>query len=42
MRAARSNPAARRLARKLRMQALYRWQLNPRPWQDLVREFAGR
>jgi N utilization substance protein B len=23
------------------MQALYRWQLNPCPWQDLVSEFAA-
>ena len=32
---------ARSLARKLAMQALYRWQLNDCPWQDLVNEFAG-
>ena len=30
---------ARALARKLALQALYRWQLNPCPWQDLVLEF---
>jgi N utilization substance protein B len=31
---------ARSLARKLAMQALYRWQINDAPWQDLVNEFA--
>ncbi len=31
---------ARSLARKLAMQALYRWQMNEGPWQDLVSEFA--
>jgi transcription antitermination protein NusB len=31
---------AKSLARKLAMQALYRWQLNDAPWQDLVSEFA--
>jgi len=31
---------ARHLARKLALQALYRWQLNDCPWQDLVSEFA--
>ena len=31
---------ARTVARKLALQALYRWQLNVCPWQDLVREFA--
>jgi transcription antitermination protein NusB len=30
---------ARQLARKLALQALYGWQVNPRPWQDLVGEF---
>lgn len=30
---------ARALARKLALQALYRWQINPCPWQDLVSEF---
>jgi N utilization substance protein B len=30
---------ARALARKLALQSLYRWQLNPCPWQDLVLEF---
>ena len=32
--------AARALARKLAVQALYRWQLNAAPWQGLVTEFA--
>lgn len=31
--------AARAVARKLALQALYRWQLNDSPWQDLVQEF---
>ena len=31
---------ARSVARKLALQALYRWQLNTGPWQDLVLEFA--
>jgi transcription antitermination protein NusB len=31
---------AKSLARKLAMQALYRWQINDAPWQDLVSEFA--
>jgi transcription antitermination protein NusB len=30
---------ARALARKLALQALYRWQLNPCAWQDLMSEF---
>ena len=30
---------ARQLARKLALQALYSWQVNARPWQDLVGEF---
>jgi N utilization substance protein B len=30
---------ARALARKLALQALYGWQLNPCPWQDLVSEY---
>jgi len=33
--------AARALARKLALQALYSRQLNPRPWPDLVGDFAG-
>jgi len=32
--------AARALARRLAVQALYRWQLNAGPWQDLINEFA--
>ena len=31
---------ARTVARKLAVQALYRWQLNACPWQDLVQEFG--
>ncbi len=31
--------AARSVARKLATQALYRWQLNDSPWQDLAQEF---
>lgn len=31
--------AARSVARKLAVQALYRWQLNAAPWQDLAQEF---
>ena len=30
----------RSVARKLALQALYRWQLNDCPWQDLVQEFG--
>lgn len=30
----------RSVARKLALQALYRWQLNAAPWQDLVHEFG--
>jgi transcription antitermination protein NusB len=33
--------SARSVARKLALQALYRWQLNAAPWQDLVQEFAA-
>jgi N utilization substance protein B len=32
--------ARRAVARKLAMQALYRWQLNSSPWQDVLKEFA--
>jgi transcription antitermination protein NusB len=32
--------ATRSVARKLALQALYRWQLNAGPWQDLVQEFG--
>jgi N utilization substance protein B len=31
---------ARSVARKLALQALYRWQLNDCPWQELLQEFA--
>jgi N utilization substance protein B len=31
---------ARTVARKLALQALYRWQLNVCEWQDLIQEFA--
>lgn len=30
----------RSVARKLALQALYRWQLNAAPWQDLISEFS--
>jgi transcription antitermination protein NusB len=36
-----SASSARSVARKLALQALYRWQLNQGPWQDLVQEFAA-
>ncbi|HEY3786374.1 MAG TPA: transcription antitermination factor NusB [Steroidobacteraceae bacterium] len=32
--------ATRSVARKLALQALYQWQLNDCPWQDLVQEFG--
>ena len=37
------NPASARraVARKLAMQALYRWQINDSPWQDVLNEFAA-
>ncbi len=31
---------ARSVARRLAVQAIYRWQLNEGPWQDLLLEFA--
>jgi N utilization substance protein B len=31
---------ARNLARRLALQALYQIQINPRPWQDIHRQFA--
>ena len=37
---AREYSGARSVARKLALQALYRWQLNAAPWQDLVQEFG--
>ena len=33
--------ARRAVARKLAMQALYRWQINASPWQEVVNEFAS-
>lgn len=36
-----SGNGARSLARKLALQALYRWQINECSWQDLVAEFAA-
>jgi transcription termination factor NusB len=36
---ARGGNPGRALARKLALQALYRWQLNPCEWQDLVRDY---
>jgi N utilization substance protein B len=38
--AAHTYAATRSVARKLALQALYRWQLNDGPWQDLVQEFG--
>jgi len=32
--------ASRAVARKLALQAVYRWLLNDAPWQDLVKEFG--
>ena len=32
---------ARTVARKLALQALYRWQLNSCEWQDLIQEFSS-
>jgi len=37
---AREFNGTRTVARKLALQALYRWQLNACPWQDLVQEFG--
>ena len=37
---ARAYSGTRSAARKLALQALYRWQLNDSPWQDLVQEFG--
>ena len=33
--------AQRGVARKLALQSLYSWQLNPRPWQDVLAEFLA-
>ena len=37
---AREYSGTRTVARKLALQALYRWQLNACPWQDLLQEFG--
>jgi len=37
---ARELSGMRTVARKLALQALYRWQLNDCPWQDLIAEFG--
>ena len=37
---ARTLSSQRSVARKLALQALYRWQLNECPWQDLIQEFG--
>jgi N utilization substance protein B len=37
---AREYSGTRTVARKLALQALYRWQLNACPWQDLLEEFG--
>ena len=37
---ARAFSGTRSVARKLALQALYRWQLNAAPWQELVQEFG--
>ena len=39
-RSARNLSSQRSVARKLALQALYRWQLNECPWQDLIQEFG--
>lgn len=36
----RSFSRARSLARRLAMQAIYEWQLNPQPWQDLHQQYV--
>jgi transcription antitermination protein NusB len=36
----RAYSGTRSVARKLALQALYRWQLNDSPWQELVQEFG--
>ena len=38
--AARTTSSQRSVARKLALQALYRWQLNESPWQDLIQEIG--
>jgi N utilization substance protein B len=39
-RAGRPGHRARSFARRLALQALYQLQINPRPWQDTVQQFA--
>ncbi|MBV6424687.1 MAG: Transcription antitermination protein NusB [Steroidobacteraceae bacterium] len=39
--AARVATNRRAVARRLAVQALYRWQVNAGPWQDLLQEFAA-
>jgi transcription antitermination protein NusB len=38
--ATRTSHRARNLSRRLALQALYQIQINPRPWQDIHRQFA--
>ena len=38
---ARARSRQRAVARKLALQALYRWQINECSWQDLVQEFGA-
>ena len=40
MRREQQQSQARAAARRLALQALYRWQLNACEWQDLIQEFA--
>lgn len=39
---ARAASRARSVARKLAVQALYEWQLNAQPWQDLHQQYLAR
>lgn len=41
VREGRSAHMRRAVARKLALQAIYRWQINTGPWQDLVQEFGS-
>ena len=36
-----SSHRARSLSRRLALQALYQLQVNPRPWQDIYKQYAG-
>ena len=38
---ARAAASARSVARKLAMQALYQWQINDCPWQELAEEYSA-